>query len=45
LDIGPREVAAAAPLGLLIVVLGVAPAVAISLLSATVSRMATLFHG
>ncbi|HVK71086.1 MAG TPA: NADH-quinone oxidoreductase subunit M [Polyangium sp.] len=44
-DLEPRELVAAAPLGLLIVALGVAPRAALDLVAATVSHMATLFHG
>lgn len=44
-DLGPRDIVAAAPLGFLIIALGVAPGAALGLLSATVSHMANLFHG
>lgn len=44
-DLEPRELLAAAPLGLLIVALGMAPRAALDLVAATVSHMATLFHG
>jgi NADH-quinone oxidoreductase subunit M len=44
-DLKPREIAAVAPLSLLIVALGLAPRAALGLLSATISHMATLFQG
>jgi len=44
-DLEGREMIAAAPLGFLIVALGLAPRAALDLVAATVSHMATLFHG
>ncbi len=44
-DLESRELLAAAPLGLLLVALGIAPRAALDLVAATVSHMATLFHG
>jgi len=44
-DLGSRDVLAAAPLGLLIIALGVAPRAALDLVAATVAHMATLFRG
>jgi len=44
-DLDARDLVAAAPLGFLIVAIGLAPRVALDLVSATVSHMATLFHG
>jgi NADH-quinone oxidoreductase subunit M len=44
-DLDGRELAAALPLGLLIVLLGLAPRAALDLVAATISHMATLFHG
>lgn len=44
-DLEPREILAAAPLGCLIIALGVAPRAALDLVAATISHMATLFHG
>jgi NADH-quinone oxidoreductase subunit M len=44
-DLEGRELVAAVPLGGLIVLLGIAPRAALDLVAATVSHMATLFHG
>ena len=44
-DLDPRELLAVAPLGVLLVALGIAPRAALDLVAATVSHMATLFHG